>query len=72
MENFTQMRLDGLMAFGVHAPLETCTRLVEEMSGSVSLGTRLEALSILGGVAQELSGMRERKNRQLEIKENQA
>jgi len=58
MEEFAVKRWDSLVAFGVNIPLETCMLLVEEMRGNISLGTRLEALTILGAVAQELSGLR--------------
>ncbi|KAL7465731.1 hypothetical protein ACHAXS_006054 [Conticribra weissflogii] len=65
MENFMQMKMDSLMALAVHAPMETCFHLVDEIGENVSLGTRLEALTILGGMAQELSGLSEWRNRQL-------
>jgi len=58
IDQFAEKRWDALMAFGVHAPLETCVLLVGEMRGNISLGNRLDALSILGSVARELSGMR--------------
>ena len=58
MDEFAVNRWDSLIAFGVNAPLETCMLLVQEMRSNISLGTRLEALSILGAVAQELSGLR--------------
>jgi len=64
MENFVQMKMNSLMAFAVHAPIETCLHLVNEIGENVSLGTRLEALTVLGGMAQELSGLSELRNRQ--------
>jgi len=57
MDQFSVKRWDSLMALGVCAPLETCLLLVGEMRGNISLGTRLEALSLLKCIAQELSGM---------------
>ena len=57
MDQFDSMRWNSLMTIGVHAPLETTILLVEQMRGNISLGTRLEALSIISGVAQDLSGV---------------
>jgi len=55
MNMFADKKWECLLAFGVHAPLDTCVQLVEEMKGSVSLGTRLEALSIIAAAAERLS-----------------
>ena len=71
MDQFTERRLDSLMALGVQSPLDTTLCLVEEMRGNVSLGTRLEALSIIGGVAQELSGLKELNNQRLKFEQQQ-
>lgn len=65
MDGFAENRWESLVAFGVQAPLETCLRLVEEMKGNVSLGTRLEALSVFGYVAEDLSGIRKLKENRL-------
>ena len=56
MDQYTVKRWDSLMAFGIAAPLETCMVLVREMKGNISLGTRLESLALLRGIAEELSG----------------
>ncbi|KAL7533060.1 hypothetical protein ACHAXR_005009, partial [Thalassiosira sp. AJA248-18] len=58
IDHFSTKRWNSLIALSAHAPLETTTLLVEEMRGNISLGTRLEALSILSIVAQELSGIK--------------
>mmetsp|Transcript_4269 Transcript_4269/g.10870 ORF Transcript_4269/g.10870 Transcript_4269/m.10870 type:complete len:1189 (-) Transcript_4269:56-3622(-) len=57
LDQFAAKRWNSLMAVGVIMPLETCMILVGEMKGNISLGTRLEALSLLKCVAQELSGV---------------
>ena len=56
MDGFLENRYNSLSACAVQAPVEACCKLVEEMKGHVSLGTRLEALSIIGNAAEELSG----------------
>jgi telomere length regulation protein len=68
MDGFSEHRWDSLMACAVEAPVETCFKLVEEMKGHVSLGTRLEALSVIGCSAEELSGTTSLKERR-QIKE---
>ncbi|KAL7446187.1 hypothetical protein ACHAXM_010053 [Skeletonema potamos] len=55
MSMFAEKKWECLLAFGIHAPLDTCVQLVEEMKGGVSLGTRLEALSIIAAAAERLS-----------------
>jgi hypothetical protein len=55
MDQFAVKRWDSLMALGVIAPTEMCLLLVGEMRGNISLCTRLEVLSILKGIAQDLS-----------------
>ncbi|KAL9181352.1 hypothetical protein ACHAXT_010157 [Thalassiosira profunda] len=57
LPQFLEKRWGCLVAFGVHAPVETCLVLVQAMRGNISLGTRLDALAVLSSVAQELSGM---------------
>ncbi len=52
---FADKKWDCLLAFGIHAPLDTCVQLVEEMKGGISLGTRVEALSIIAASAERLS-----------------
>ena len=52
---FADKKWECLLAFGIHAPLDTCVQLVEEMKGGVSLGTRVEALSIIAATAERLS-----------------
>ncbi len=52
---FADKKWECLLAFGIHAPLDTCVQLVEEMKGCVSLGTRVEALSIISASAERLS-----------------
>lgn len=52
---FADKKWECLLAFGIHAPLDTCVQLVEEMKGGVSLGTRVEALSIIAASAERLS-----------------
>eukprot|EP00804_Cyclotella_cryptica_P008642 CCRYP_007596-RA/>CCRYP_007596-RA protein AED:0.14 eAED:0.14 QI:262/1/1/1/1/1/3/2445/1103 len=69
MDGFLENRWDSMVACAVQAPIETCYRLVEEMKGNVSLGTRLEALSILACSAEELSSATGSTKRRLEIKE---
>ena len=58
MDQFDENRWNSLMALGVSAPTETCLLLVGEMRGNISLCTRLDSLSLLKGIAQELSGTR--------------
>jgi hypothetical protein len=55
MSMFAENKLECLIAFGVSNPLDTCVQLVEEMKGSTSLGTRLEALSVIAAAAERLS-----------------
>lgn len=52
---FAEKKWECLLAFGIHAPLDTCVQLVEEMKGGASLGTRVEALSIIAASAERLS-----------------
>lgn len=68
MIGFLQNRYDSLMACALQAPVETCFKLVEEMKGHVSLGTRLEALSIIRNAVEELSGHINHQERISEIK----
>lgn len=56
MDGFSENRWDSLMACAIQAPVETSFKLVEEMKGHVSLGTRIEALSVISCTAEELSG----------------
>jgi len=56
IDQYHVKRWDSLMAFGIHAPFETCMVLVREMKGNISLGTRLESLALLRGIAEELTG----------------
>lgn len=58
MGQFAVKRMNSLLALGVNAPLETCMVLVGEMRGNISLANRIEALTLLRSVAEELSGMR--------------
>ncbi|KAL3789947.1 hypothetical protein ACHAW5_005586 [Stephanodiscus triporus] len=58
MDQFAEKRWVSLMAIGVNAPTEMCLLLVTEMRGNISLGTRLEILSILKDISQDLSGAR--------------
>ncbi|KAL7485992.1 hypothetical protein ACHAW6_011587 [Cyclotella cf. meneghiniana] len=71
MDGFLENRWESMMACAVQAPIETCSRLIEEMKGNVSLGTRLEALSILACSAEELSGVIRSTKRRHEIKEKE-
>ena len=68
MDQFAQKRWESLMVFGVHAPVETCTVLVGEMRGNVSLGNKLGALSMLGAVAHEF--MHERRDLRRKVAPN--
>jgi hypothetical protein len=65
IEQFAEKRWDSLMALGVNAPVEMCLLLVGEMRGNISLCTRLDALSLLKGIAQDLSGTRMNSQTQL-------
>ena len=65
MDQFAVKRWDSLMALGVIAPTEMCLLLVGEMRGNISLCTRLEVLSILKGIAQDLSGTGRNSQKQL-------
>ena len=58
MDQFAVKRMNSLLALGVNAPLETCMVLVGEMRGNISLANRIEALTLLRSVAEELSGTR--------------
>jgi hypothetical protein len=58
MDQFDEKRWNSLMALGASAPTETCLLLVGEMRGNISLCTRLDSLSLLKGIAQDLSGTR--------------
>ena len=69
MDYFLENRWNSLMACALKAPIETCFKLVEEMKGHVSLGTRLEALSVIRCASEELSGITISKERRLKIKE---
>ena len=62
MDQFISKRWDSLMALGINAPLETCMILVGEMKGNISLGTRMDALTLLRCIAEELSCMRSGNN----------
>ena len=68
MDHFLENRWNSLIACALKAPVETCFKLVEEMKGHVSLGTRLEALSVIRCAAEELSGISISKERRLDIK----
>jgi hypothetical protein len=70
MNGFMENRWDSLMACAVQAPVDTCFKLVEEMKGHVSLGTRMEALSIIGCAAEELSGITASEGQRRVIKGN--
>lgn len=70
MQQFASKRWESLMAVATSAPLESCVLLVGEMRGNISLGTRLEALALLQGVAMELSGANNRVARQERISDN--
>lgn len=65
MDQFDEKRWNSLMALGTSAPTETCLLLVGEMRGNISLCTRLDALSLLKGIAQDLSGTRRNSPHQL-------
>ncbi|KAL7508783.1 hypothetical protein ACHAXN_005861 [Cyclotella atomus] len=70
MDGFIENRWDSLMACAIQAPVDTCFKLVEEMKGHVSLGTRLEALSIIGCTVEELSGVTASEKQRQVIKGN--
>ena len=57
MDGFLENRWASLLACAVQAPVDSCFKLVDEMKGHVSLGTRMEALSIISSTAQELAGL---------------
>jgi hypothetical protein len=65
MDQFAVKRWDTLMALGVNSPTEMCLILVGEMRRNISLCTRLEALSLLKGIAQDLSSNRRAKDQRL-------
>lgn len=56
MDGFLENRWASLMACAVQAPVDTCCKLIDEMKGHVSLGTRMEALSIISSAAEDLAG----------------
>jgi hypothetical protein len=64
MDQFAVKRWHSLMALGVNAPTEMCLLLVAEMRGNISLGTRLEILSILKDIAHDLAGATTTENSQ--------
>jgi len=57
IDSFTEKRWTGLFALGAALPLQMTAQLVDECKGNVALGTRLEALSIISAVAQDLAGI---------------
>ena len=59
IDSFTEKRWTALFALGAALPMQMTAQLVDECRGNVDLGTRLEALSIISAVAQDLAGIHE-------------